>query len=104
MARFWIATLIGSTSLEGAEREGSDMLETLRGARPDLFGTDNPVVDFHLDRYVILHSADIRSDAEAWARDRNVRLHGAILSRGDIYQLYVGWTGLIDSRLGEMAA
>ena len=104
MARFWIATLIGSTSLEGAEREGADMLETLRTARPDLFGPDNAVVDFHLDRYVILHADDARGAAEDWARDKRIKLHGAILSRADIYQLYVGWTGLIDSRLGEMAA
>ncbi len=104
MARFKIATLIGSTSLDGAASEGTEVLATLARARPDLFGAQNEVIDFHLDRYVVLFASDSRRTVEDWAAANRIALHGAILGRADVHQLYVGWTGLIDAELGGQAA
>ncbi|AOY01177.1 hypothetical protein [Jeongeupia sp. USM3] len=99
MARYHIVTLIGSTSLEGHDVRGDDLLSTLKQLRSDLFGGDRPLLDFHGDRYVVLFETDDELEALAWAEGHGVALHGKLADRAEIYSLYLGWTGLIDRQL-----
>lgn len=103
MSTFKLVTLIGSHSLTGEEQNGTELLATLRRARADLFTEQSPVIDFHGDRYVVIHEGDERILVEAWAIEHKIKLHGAITSREDTYRLYIGWTGIIDTRLDHIS-
>jgi hypothetical protein len=95
MSRYKIATLIGGAGIDSNGLDSDELIALLHKARPDLF-TDNAVEDFHLHRYVIIHSAPTRDAALAWAEAHSVNLHGTIENHDEVYALYMGWTGLID--------
>ncbi|BCL77069.1 hypothetical protein JHS3_28050 [Jeongeupia sp. HS-3] len=103
MTRFNLVTLIGSTSLADGGASGNDTLQTLKQLRSDLFGSDRPLIDFHGDRYVVLFEGNDEAEALAWAEQHGVALHGKISERAEIYQLYIGWTGLIDRALDSQS-